>query len=145
MINMTELGKSISFTEKYYALVDRYQVTDGAAAKSFFDFVDYFEENGFSVKKINQENLVLLREVANPDWGLNVAISNNSIELIFVSPVASPTFHGLAYGSALEHAKELVRNPRYPRINMPAEEKLYHFAGEAYQLYRELKSAINAK
>ena len=144
MINMADLCNSINFAKKYYALVDRYKVIDGPPIESFFDFVDYFEANDFSAKKVSAESVILLREAANPDWGLNVATSNYSIELIFASPVTASTFHGLAYDCAMEHAKALVRNPRYPRINMPARDELYPFAGEVHQLYLELKTVVNA-
>lgn len=138
-----EFSFSVNFTKQYYDLVDRYDATDEASAMSLFEFVDYFEENLFTVKKISRENLIQFREASNPDWGLNVATSYNALEFIFVSPVKSFTFHGLAYDGANAHAKELIRNPRYPRIETPAEENLYQLAGEIHQLYLDAKSMVN--
>jgi hypothetical protein len=137
----TEIGVATNFPGKYYALVDTYKA-NYQESRSLLDFVDFFEENDFRVKKNTQENFFSIREDLNPEWGINVAPSGDSLEVIFVSPCLGFTFHGLAHEIAAKAYPDLVRNPPYPRIPIPTEDKIYELAEYVYKMYLDLKSEI---
>lgn len=139
-ISKADLSVVTNFPQQYYALVAKCGPL-ASEPKSMFNFVDYFEENGFSSAKNTRENFISLRESVNPDWGINASPSGK-LEVIFVSPIIGFTFHGLAYDGAVAKFPELVPSPRYPRIPLPNEDGLYELAQEVRRLYGELKWAI---
>ena len=136
-----EIGVATNFPSKYYKLVSSY-LENKQQKSSLFEFVDFFYDKDFEVKKYSQENFVSLGEKSNPSWGMNVRPLYGELEVIFVSPVIGFTFHGLAYDTADSSFPDLVPSPRYPRIPIPSEDKLNMLAEEIYELYQSLKTAI---
>lgn len=135
------IGTETNFAQRYYDLVDKFNKGTNNNY-SLFNFIDYYEERNFTAKKHSKGNYISLRENTNPGWGLNISPSSSSLEVIFISPKASFTFHVLAFKTAKNNFPELMRHPPYPRVPVESEEKLYEVASEIEILYNSLKLAL---